>query len=54
MTDMIKLTRPDLSGQPMINPIDIAQTIIFLLNFRNNSVIDEIVIHREGKEPFLV
>ena len=54
MTDMIKLTRPDLAGQPMINPIDIAQTIIFLLNFRNNSVIDEIIIHREGKEPFLV
>ncbi len=54
MTDMIKLTRPDLAGVPMIAPQDIADTIIFLLNKRNGAVIDEIVLHREGKEPFLV
>lgn len=54
MTDMIKLTRPDLAGEKMIEPKDIADVIVFLLNFKTDAVIDEIKIHRSGKEPFLV
>ena len=54
MTEMIKLTRPELAGQQMILPQDIANTIIFLLKNRGNAVIDEIILHRPGKEPFLV
>ena len=53
-TDMVKLTRPDLSAEGMIMPEDIADIVHFLLARRSNAVIDEILIHRAGKEPFLV
>lgn len=51
-TDMIKITRPDLSGEKMIMPEDIAETVLFLLKHRTNAVIDEISLHRVGKQPF--
>ena len=53
-TDMVKLTRPDLSAEGMIMPEDIADIVHFILSRRNNAVIDEILVHRAGKEPFLV
>ena len=53
-TDMVKLTRPDLSGESMILPEDIADTVAFLVQNRGNAVIDEIILHRVGKEPFSV
>ena len=53
-TDMIKLTRPDLDGSNMISAIDVAETVNFLLQNRNGAVIDEIIMHRDGKEPFMV
>lgn len=52
-TDMVKIARPDLSEEGMISTDEIAQVVLFLLNFRGNAVIDEISVHREGKEPFL-
>lgn len=51
-TDMIKITRPDLTEDGMILPSDIADVIEFMLTHRTNAVIDEIRIHRVGKEPF--
>lgn len=54
LTEMIKLTRPELAGQQMILPEDVANTVVFLLKNRGNAVIDEIILHRPGKEPFLV
>ena len=53
-TDMIKITRPDLTGEGMIMPEDIADIVEFFLKNRNNAVVDEILVHRLGKEPFLV
>lgn len=54
MTDMIKLTRPDLIGTNLIPIDDILDIIIFLLKHRTSSgVIDEIDIHRSLKEPFI-
>ena len=53
-TDMVKISRPDLSPEGMILPEDVADTIHFLLTHRTNAVIDEILLHRAGKEPFLV
>lgn len=53
-TDMVKITRPDLTGDNMIMPEDVADTIAFLLTNRNNAVIDEILLHRINKEPFSV
>lgn len=52
-TDMIKITRPDLTGEGMIMPEDIAKIVEFMLVNRTNAVIDEIIVHRAGKEPFL-
>ena len=53
-TDMVKVARPDLEGEGMIMPEDIADIAVFLLKFRGNAVVDEVNVHREGKEPFLV
>jgi len=53
-TDMIKITRPDLTSDGMILPEEIADIVIFLLKNRGNAVIDEIIVHRAPKEPFLV
>ena len=52
--DMIKIARPDLTADGMIMPKDVADTVMFLLENRTNAVIDEIIMHRSGKPPFLV
>ena len=52
-TDMVRISRPDLTGEDMILPEDIAEIAAFLLDHRTNAVIDEICVHRAGKEPFL-
>lgn len=51
-TDMVKVARPDLTGEDMIAPDEIADIILFLLQSRGNAVIDEICAHRAGKQPF--
>ena len=53
-TDMVKISRPDLSPEGMIMPEDIAEIVHFFLTHRTNAVIDEILVHRLGKEPFQV
>lgn len=52
-TDMVRISRPDLTGQDMILPEDIAEITAFLLLHRTNAVIDEIEVHRANKAPFL-
>lgn len=51
-TDMIKITRPDLTEEGMPTAKDVADIIVFLLKNRTNAVIDEIRFHRASKEPF--
>ena len=51
-TYMVKIARPDLKGDDMITPDEIADIILFLLQSRGNAVIDEICVHRSGKKPF--
>lgn len=53
-TDMVKVSRPDLSSEGMILPEDVAEAVYFLLSSRTCAVIDEIQLHRCGKEPFTV
>lgn len=53
-TDMIKIARPDLSPDGMTLPEEVADVILFLLKNRGNAVIDEIIVHRMNKPPFLV
>ena len=51
-TDMVKISRPDLTSDGMILAEDIADIALFLLTHRTNAVIDEIEVHRAGKAPF--
>jgi NADP-dependent 3-hydroxy acid dehydrogenase YdfG len=51
---MVKISRPDLTSEGMILPKDIVDIIMFILTHRSNAVIDEILVHRVGKQPFLV
>ena len=53
-TDMVKIARPDLTPEGMIMPEDIAEIIAFFLLNRGNAVVDEIIVHRMNKQPFLV
>jgi 3-oxoacyl-[acyl-carrier protein] reductase len=53
-TDMVKISRPDLTAEGMISAAEVADAVCFLLSARGNAVIDEIVMHRVNKEPFLV
>lgn len=53
-TDMVKVSRPDLTPDGMILPEDIAQIVMFFLSNRGNAVVDEILVHRVNKAPFLV
>lgn len=52
-TDMIRIARPDLDGSGMISAEEIADAAEYLITNRSNAVIDEIRLHRSGKEPFL-
>ena len=51
-TDMVKISRPDLTPDGMIMPEDVADLAYFFLANRTNAVIDEILVHRAAKEPF--
>jgi len=51
-TDMVRISRPDLTGEGMILSEDIAEIAAFLVAHRTNAVIDEIEVHRAGKAPF--
>ena len=53
-TDMVKVSRPDLTPDGMIMPEEIADLVSFFLENRGNAVVDEIIVHRLAKEPFLV
>ena len=51
-TDMVKIARPDLDGEDMIQPEEVAEQVAFLMAHRGSAVVDEIRMHRAGKEPF--
>ena len=51
-TDMVKITRPDLTPDGMIMPSDVADIVNFLITHRTNAVVDEIELHRANKQPF--
>jgi 3-oxoacyl-[acyl-carrier protein] reductase len=52
-TDMVRIARPDLQPDGMILPEDVAEIAAFLLERRTNAVIDQIAVHRPGKQPYL-
>ncbi|MBQ1264741.1 MAG: SDR family oxidoreductase [Oscillospiraceae bacterium] len=52
LTDMVRTSRPDLKPDGMTLPEEVADVAAFFIEHRNNAIIDEICIHRDGKEPF--
>ena len=51
-TDMVKGVRPDIDTSDLIQPEEIAEAVLFLINSPANAVIDMLEIHRAGKMPF--
>ena len=51
-TDMIAVARPDLTGEGMIQPEEVAELDADLVSHGGGAVIDEIRLHRKAKEPF--
>lgn len=51
-TDMVRVARPDLTGEDLIQPEEVAEQIAYLMEHRGNAVVDEIRMHRPGKAPF--
>lgn len=52
-TPMVALARPDLTPDMVSLPEDIANIAAFYLEMRDaNAIVDEIQVHRSGKEPF--
>lgn len=52
-TDMAStVSRPDMDMDALIDPEDIADAVEFLLTHRGRAVIDELRLHRVGKQPF--
>lgn len=52
-TDLIATMRPDLLGEKLIAPSEIAEIVWFLLSLRQgNAVIDEVNVRRASNEPW--
>jgi 3-oxoacyl-[acyl-carrier protein] reductase len=51
-TDMIGDARPDLDRSQLLQPEDIARTVLFLLTLPPHAAIDEIYIRRRASKPW--
>lgn len=51
-TGMIGDARPDLDRSALLQPEDVAQTVMFLLSLSDRAAIDEIYIRRRSSSPF--
>lgn len=52
-TDMVTSMRPDIDTSELIQPEEIAETILFLLRMSGNAMIDEISLRRFSKPGWL-
>ena len=51
-TEMVAQARPDLDRSVLLQPDDIAQTVLYLLSLSPRAAVDEIYIRRWGAAPF--
>jgi 3-oxoacyl-[acyl-carrier protein] reductase len=51
-TDLVGKARPDLDKSVLMQPEDIAQTIMYLLSLSERAMVDEIYIRRSSSTPF--
>ncbi|MHB8970901.1 MAG: SDR family NAD(P)-dependent oxidoreductase [Pirellulaceae bacterium] len=51
-TDMVRAARPDLDPSVLMQPEDVAQTVMYLLSLSDRAAVDQIYIRRRGSQPF--
>ena len=51
-TEMVAKARPDLDPKILLQPEDIAYTVLFLLSLSDRAAIDQIYIRRRSSKPF--
>ena len=51
-TEMLQRSRPDLDRSVLLQPEDIAETVLFLLSLSDRAAIDQIYIRRRASQPF--
>ena len=51
-TDLARVARPDLDRSVLLQPEDIARTVLFLLSLSERAAIDQIYIRRRTSKPF--
>lgn len=51
-TDLVRSARPELDPAILIQPEDIAHTVMYLLSLSERCAVDEIYIRRRGSKPF--
>jgi 3-oxoacyl-[acyl-carrier protein] reductase len=51
-TKMIAEARPDLDPTILLQPADIAHTVLYLLSLPDRAAVDQIYIRRRGSQPF--
>jgi 3-oxoacyl-[acyl-carrier protein] reductase len=51
-TEMVAKARPDLDPKILLEPEDIAHTVLFLLSLSDRAAIDQIYIRRRSSKPF--
>lgn len=51
-TDLVRSARPDLDPSVLLQPDDIAQTVLYLLSLSDRAAVDEIYIRRKASQPF--
>ena len=51
-TDLIREVRPDLDSSVLMQPEDIADTVLYLLELPERAIIDQIYIRRSKSSPF--
>ncbi len=51
-TELVRAARPDLDRSALMQPDDIAQTVLYLLSLSDRAAVDQIYIRRRGSQPF--
>jgi NAD(P)-dependent dehydrogenase (short-subunit alcohol dehydrogenase family) len=51
-TEMARAARPDLDPADLLQPEDVAQTVMYLLSLSDRAAVDQIYIRRRTSQPF--
>jgi len=51
-TDMVGRVRPDISKDELINPLEIAEMVVYLVTHEGNAVVDELHVRRATAAPW--